>query len=70
MSEFAQISHDGSPEGRLVSLEIRMAVVESNQKEFGRKLDKIDNSIGKLTWIVITAVVLAVLKSTFGGGLL
>lgn len=68
MSEYNH-SHDGSTEGRLTSLEIRMAVAESNIKEFRGKLDKIDNNINKLTWIVIGAVVLAILKSTFGGGL-
>jgi predicted sugar kinase len=68
--EFNHVTHDGSMEGRITALEIRVAVAESNIKEFGRKLDKIDNSIGKLTWIVIGAVVMAVLKSTFGGGIL
>lgn len=63
-------SHDGSTEGRLTSLEIRMAVAESNIKEFGKKLDKIDANISKLIWIVGTAIILAILKSTFGGELL
>ena len=50
-------------EGRVTSLEIRMAVAESTIKEFGKKLDKIDANISKLTWIVLAAVVGAVLKS-------
>jgi hypothetical protein len=61
-------AHDGTVEGRVSSLEIRMAVAESNIKEFGRKLDKIDNNISKLTWIVISAVILAVLQSVLKGG--
>ena len=63
-----QVSHDGSIEGRVTSLEIRVAVAESNIKEFGKKLDKIDANISKLTWIVIGAVVLAVLNVIFKGG--
>jgi uncharacterized coiled-coil protein SlyX len=50
-------------EGRVTSLEIRMAVAESTIKEFGKKLDKIDTNINKLTWIVLAAVLGAVLKS-------
>jgi predicted sugar kinase len=63
-----QVAHEGSIEGRVTSLEIRVAVAESNIKEFGRKLDKIDANISKLTWIVISAVVLAVLNVIFKGG--
>lgn len=63
-----QVAHEGSIEGRVTSLEIRVAVAESNIKEFGRKLDKIDANISKLTWIVISAVVLAVLNVVFKGG--
>lgn len=55
-------------EGRITSLEIRMAVAESNQKEFGRKLDDIKANINKLTWIVIGAVVLAILQTVLKGG--
>jgi hypothetical protein len=57
-------------EGRLTSLEIKVAVLESNQKEVDKKLDKIDTNISKLTWIVIGAVVLAILNSVIKGGVL
>lgn len=50
-------------EGRVNSLEIRMAVAESNIQEIGKKLDKIDANINKLTWIVVIAVLGAILKS-------
>ena len=62
------IQTDGSLEGRVTSLEIRMAVAESNIKEVSKKLDKIDNNISKLTWIIISAIVLAILGSILKGG--
>lgn len=48
---------------RVTQLEVRVAVLESNQKEVDKKLDKIDANISKLTWIVVAAVIGAVLKS-------
>jgi hypothetical protein len=68
MSDINQ--HDGTNEGRITSLEIRVAVAESNIKEFRGKLDKIDANINKLTWIVIGAVVLAIVNSVLKGGAL
>lgn len=62
--------HDGSIEGRVTSLEIRVAVAESTIKEIGKKLDKIDANISKLTWIVIGAVVLAILNTVIKGGVI
>jgi wobble nucleotide-excising tRNase len=60
--------HGVGLEGRLTSLEIKVAVLESNQKEVDKKLDKIDTNISKLTWIVVGAVVLAILNSVLQGG--
>lgn len=56
-------THDGTTEGRVTSLEIRMAVAESHIKEFRGKLDTISSDIRKLMWLVLAAVVGAVLKS-------
>jgi archaellum component FlaC len=56
-------------ESRVTQLEIRVAVAESNIDEVKSKLNKIDNNINKLLWLVGGAIVLAILKSTFGGGL-
>jgi wobble nucleotide-excising tRNase len=64
----SEVNIDKYNEGRITTLEVKVAVLESNQKEVDKKLDKIDNNISKLTWIVISAVVLAVLQSVFGGG--
>lgn len=58
-----------SLENKNITQEIAIAVLKSNQKEVDKKLDKIDNNISKLTWIVITAVVLAILQSVFKGGI-
>lgn len=63
------VKNDSTLEGRLTSLEIKVAVLESNQQAVDKKLDKIDTNISKLTWIVVGAVVLAVLKSVFGGAI-
>ena len=52
-----------SHEARIASLEVRTAINETNIQELNKKLDKIDSSINKLTWIVIAAVVGAILKS-------
>ena len=49
-------------------MEIRVAINENNTANLEKKLDKIDNNISKLTWIVISAVVLAVLNIVFKGG--
>lgn len=54
---------DSNVEGRLTGLEIRMAVAESSIEAFGKKLDKIDANISKLIWIVVLAVLGAVLKT-------
>jgi uncharacterized coiled-coil protein SlyX len=56
-------------ENKNITQEIEIAVLKSNQKEVDKKLDKIDNNISKLTWIVISAVVLAILNSVFDGGI-
>lgn len=40
-----------------------MAVAESNIKDISKKLDKIDANITKVMWIVVTAVVLALLDN-------
>ena len=55
-------------ESRIGNLEIRVAINENNTANLEKKLDKIDNNISKLTWIVISAVVLAVLNIVFKGG--
>jgi chaperonin cofactor prefoldin len=55
-------------ESRVTSLEIRMAVAESNIKEFGKKLDKIDQNLSKVMWILIVAVIGAVLNLVLRGG--
>lgn len=57
-----------SLEGRVTSLEIRMAVAESNIAEVRSQLNKIDAGISKLTWIVISSVVGAVLAVVLKGG--
>jgi hypothetical protein len=61
-------SHDGSVEGRVTSLELRMALAENNIGDIVKKLDKIDNNISKLIWIVVGAVILAVLNVVLKGG--
>lgn len=52
----------------IVDVKIRLTVAESNIQEISKKIDKIDANISKLTWIVIGAVVLAVLRIAFKGG--
>lgn len=64
-----QAPHDGTLEGRVTSLEIRMAVTENNVQKIETKLDKIDQNLNKLLWLVGGAIILAVLKMTFGGEL-
>lgn len=65
----AQAPHDGTVEGRVTSLEIRMAVTENNVQKIETKLDNIDKNLNKLLWLVGGAIILAVLKMTFGGEL-
>ena len=55
-------------ESRIGNLEIRIAINENNTANLEKKLDKIDNNISKLTWIVVSAVILAVLNIVFKGG--
>lgn len=50
-------------ESRINNLEIRTAINENNIDNLNKKLDKIDVGINKLTWIVVIAVLGAVLKS-------
>lgn len=50
-------------ESRISALEIRTAINENNIDNLNKKLDKIDVGINKLTWIVVIAVLGAVLKS-------
>lgn len=57
-----------SLEGRVTSLEIRMAVAESSIDRIEKRLDKIDAGISKLTWIVLTSVIGAVLMTVLKGG--
>lgn len=56
-------------EARVSNLETRMAVAERDIQGINTKLDKIDNNLSRLTWIVIVAVVGAVLKLALGGNI-
>lgn len=58
-----------SLEAKVGNLEIRVAITENNIDNINKKLDKIDTNISRLTWIVVGAVVAAVLKMVLSGGI-
>jgi hypothetical protein len=47
---------------RISNLETRVAIAENNITAINQKLDKIDANISKLIWLVMAAIVGAVLK--------
>lgn len=55
-------------ENKTSNHEIRLAVAENNIDQINRKLDKIDANLSKVLWIMIAAVVGAVLKLVISGG--
>ena len=50
-------------------MKIDIAVAQTDIQSVKNKLDKIDQNINKLLWLVGGAIVLAILKTTFGGSL-
>lgn len=56
-------------EGEMVAMKVDIAVAKSDIQMVKGKLDKIDSNINKLLWLVGGAIILAILKATFGGGL-
>lgn len=56
-------------ETEMITVKIDVAVAKSDINMVKGKLDKIDTNINKLTWIVVGAVILAVLNSVLGGNL-
>jgi archaellum component FlaC len=56
-------------EGEIVLMKIDLAVAKSDIATVKDKLNKIDNNVNKLLWLVGGAIILAILKATFGGGL-
>lgn len=54
----------------MIAVKIDVAVAKSDINMVKGKLDKIDTNISKLTWIVVGAVVLAILNSVLKGGVL
>lgn len=57
-----------SLEGDMMDVKIRLSVAESNIKEMGRKLDNIAANTNKIIWLVVSAIVLAVINSLIKGG--
>lgn len=53
-------------EARVSNLETRMAVAERDIQGIIQKLDKIDMNLSRLMWIVVAAVMGAVLKLAIG----
>jgi archaellum component FlaC len=58
-----------SLESDMVQVKINLAVAQSDIATVKEKLNKIDVNVNKLLWLVGGAIILAVLKATFGGGL-
>lgn len=50
-------------ESEMIEVKIDVAVAKSDISMVKGKLDKIDTNISKLTWIVVAAVLGAILKS-------
>lgn len=48
---------------RISNLETRVSIAENNITAINQKLDKIDSNISKLIWIVLAAIIGAVLRS-------
>jgi uncharacterized coiled-coil protein SlyX len=61
--EDAMIAKVDSHESRITQLEIRTSINENNIDNLNKKLDKIDATLTKLSWLVMAAVLGAVLKS-------
>jgi hypothetical protein len=49
-------------------MNLRMTLAESNIDEMGKKLDKIEGNTGKIIWILVSAIILAVLNTILKGG--
>lgn len=52
----------------MIQMNLRMTLAESNIKEMGKKLDKIEGNTGKIIWILVSAIILAVLNMIIRGG--
>lgn len=48
---------------RISNLETRVSIAENNITTINQKLDKIDSNISKLIWMVLAAIIGAVLRS-------
>jgi hypothetical protein len=55
-------------ENDMIQMNLRMTLAESNIKEMGKKLDKIEGNTGKIIWILVSAIILAVLNMIIRGG--
>lgn len=53
---------------RMVAVERQQAVREETMKVIGDRLTKIESTLSRLTWIVITAVVGAAITFLLNGG--
>jgi chaperonin cofactor prefoldin len=51
-------------------IKTRLAIAENNIEKIDQKLDKIDTNLNKVMWILITAVLLAVLNVVIKGGII
>jgi chromosome segregation ATPase len=51
-------------------IKTRLAIAENNIEKIEQKLDKIDTNLNKVMWILITAVLLAVLNVVIKGGII
>jgi archaellum component FlaC len=56
-------------EDEQVLMKIDIAVAKTDITSVKDKLNKIDQNVNKLLWLVGGAIILAILKATFGGGL-
>ncbi len=66
-----EAAHDriGVVEGRVFSLEKAEVVTEERFKNIQKSLDKIDGSVSKVGWTIISAVILALVAFMLKGGL-
>lgn len=53
---------------RITALEVENAINKTNIQNLTNKLDKIDSNISRLNWLILSAVVLAVMNLIMGGG--
>ena len=61
--------HPPPPPPNPWSLERRISLLEQSNRNIEKELSKVNNNLGKLVWIVITAVVLAGINVIFNGSI-